>query len=65
VAEKCCRDDCDEPVGRNGVACHAHWSMCPDFLARSWYVARRVDDFHSRWLREQVRHVVRGEPFTA
>jgi hypothetical protein len=39
--------------------------MCPDFLARAWYVARRVDDFHSRWLREQVRHVVRGEPFTA
>lgn len=60
----CARDDCSRPVGRNGIACHEHFTtLVPAFLARALWTTR--DAFTRDWLHAQVRHVVRGEAFTA
>lgn len=60
----CAAQDCMQPVGRNGVACHDHFTdHVPAFLARAFFASR--DEFTKRWLGEQVRHAVRGEPWSA
>lgn len=60
----CARDDCPRAVGRNGIACHEHFTtLVPGFLARAFWTAR--DGFTRDWLTAQVRHAVREEPWTA
>jgi hypothetical protein len=58
----CARDDCAAPAGRNGVACHEHFTaLVPPFLASALF--RRQDEFTKAWLLRQVACAVRGEPW--
>jgi hypothetical protein len=60
---RCCRDDCQQPAGRNGQGCHEHFTtLVPGFLARAYFA--RHDTFTQQWLTAQVRHAIREEPFS-
>lgn len=61
---RCAVEGCTAVPGRNGLGCHEHFTrLVPGFLARALFA--RHDEFTRGWLRRQVVHALRGEPWSA
>lgn len=62
----CPSPGCTSPISGNGAGCHDHFvERIFPCLRTAYFSNRNRRDFTARWIRAQVLHALRGEPFAA